>query len=372
MRRIFVILTALLMTVFTAGPALAAEPVKIGVILPITGPAAPYGQAALQGIRLAQEHQPTVLGRTVKVVLVDNRSDKIESSSAANRLIQRDKVAVIIGSLSSSATMAAGPVAEKAGVPLVSGWATNPVVTQGKKYVFRTCFIDPFQGRVGANFALRDLKAKTAALMIDSSRDYSVGLAAFFQRAFTAGGGRIVLKTMYGADDQEFSAQLGAIKAKNPDVIYLPGYFPQLPLIIRQAREMGMKQPFLGGDAAQADEVLKIGGPAVEGLMLTTHFDENGATTEAGKRYSAAYRAKYKKAPDAMGALGYDAYMIVLAAIAKAGSLDPDKIVAALASTKGFAGVCGITNIHGRDAVKPAVILKVKDGKYVYVTTVEP
>lgn len=372
MRRILIIMTALLLAAAVAPAAAVAGPVKIGVILPITGPAAPYGEAALQGIRLAHEHQPTVLGRPVKLLVADNRSDKIESSSAANRLIQRDEVTVIIGPLSSSTTMAAGPVAEKAGVPLVTGWATNPVVTRGKKYVFRTCFIDPFQGRVAANFALRDLGAKTAAMLIDNSRDYSVGLAAFFQRAFVAGGGKIVIKSLYGAHDQDFSAQLGAIKSQNPDVIYLPGYFPQLPLIIRQAREMGLKQPFLGGDAAQADEVLKIGGQAVEGLMLTTHFDESGATTAAGKRYAAAYRAKHKKAPDAMGALGYDTYMIVLAAIAKVGSLQADKIVAALEATQGFAGVCGMTNIHGHDAVKPAVILKVKDGKYVYVTTVEP
>lgn len=374
-RSITILLAACLaLTIIFSAPALAAEtgPVKIGVVLPITGPAAPYGQAAHQGMLLALEHQPTVLGRKVQMVLADNRSDKIESSSATNRLIQRDQVAVIIGPLSSSTTMAAAPVAEKAGIPIVSGWATNPVVTKGKKYVFRTCFVDPFQGAVGANFALHDLKAKTAAVMIDISRDYSVGLAAFFQRAFKAGGGKILMKTMYSSGDQEFSAQLGAVKAQKPDVIYLPGYFPELPLIIRQAREMGINQPFVGGDAAQADEVLKIGGPAVEGLYLSTHFDEAGATTEAGKRYSAAYRAKYGKAPDAMGALGYDAYMIVLAAVEKAGSLRPDKIAAALSSIKGFPGVCGVTDMQGNDAVKPAVVLKVKDGKYVYVTSVKP
>ena len=358
-----------------AAPAQAVEtgPVKIGVILPITGPAAPYGQAAHQGMLLALEHQPTVLGRKVELVLADNRSDKIESSSAANRLIQRDQVAVIIGPLSSSTTMAAAPVAEKAGNTHCQRLGHQPGGDQGQEVrVFAPASWTPSRARWGANFALHDLKAKTAAVMIDISRDYSVGLSAFFQRAFKAGGGKILMKTMYSSGDQEFSAQLGAIKAKKPDVIYLPGYFPELPLIIRQAREMGINQPFVGGDAAQADEVLKIGGPAVEGLYLSTHFDEGGATTEAGKRYSKAYRAKYGKAPDAMGALGYDAYMIVLAAMEKAGSLRPDKIAEALSSIKGFPGVCGVTDMQGRDAIKPAVVLKVKDGKYVYVTSVKP
>lgn len=372
MKRLFTVLVIVAWALSLAPAALAEGEIKIGVLLPITGPAAPYGQAAWQGIKLALEHQPTVLGRKVKVVLADNRSDKIEASTATNRLIQRDGVAAIIGALSSSTTMAAAPVAEQAKVPLISGWATNPVVTKGKKYVFRTCFIDPFQGRVGANFALRHLKAKTAAMIVDISRDYSVGLSAFFQKAFVAGGGKVIFRTMYTSGDQEFSAQLGTVKAKNPDIIYLPGYSPELPLIIRQAREMGLKQPFLGGDAMQADEVLKIGGSAVEGIFLTTHFDEQGTETKAGKRYAAAYRAKYNKVPDAMGALGYDAYMMVLAAIEKAGSLEADKIVAALEATKGFEGVCGVTDIVGRDAVKPAVILTVKDGKYVYVTSVKP
>ncbi len=367
----FVCLLALLLMI-PAAVAPAAEPVKIGLILPITGPAAAYGDMALAGIKLAQADRPEVLGRPVKLILTDNKSDKVESTNAANRLIQRDGVAAIIGALSSSPTLAAAPIAEKAGVPMVSGWATNPLVTKGKKYIFRTCFIDPFQGGVAANFAYHDLKARTAAVMMDVSRDYSVGLGSFFIRSFRKLGGKVVHVAKYSHGDQEFSAQLGTIKGLNPDIIYLPGYLPEEPLIIRQAREMGLSQPFLSGDAAQADETVKIGGKAVEGLYFTTHFDEGGVTTKAGKRYAKLYRQKYHKAPDALGALGYDAYNILLDAMEKAGTTKPLAVVQALENTKDFPGVCGLTSIVNHDAVKPAVILKVKDGKFVYVTTVEP
>jgi branched-chain amino acid transport system substrate-binding protein len=165
---------------------------------------------------------------------------------------------------------------------------------------------------------------------------------------------------------------LGTIKSRNPDVIYLPGYLPEEPLIIRQAREMGLNQPFLSGDAAQADETIKIGGPAVEGLYFTTHFDEAGVSTPAGRRYAKLYHDKYGKSPDALGALGYDAYNIVLDALERAGGVDPKAVTTALEKTKDFPGVCGLTSMANHDAVKPAVILQIKNGQYVYVATVNP
>ena len=350
----------------------AAEPVKIGLILPMTGPAAAYGDMAYKGISMAQAKRPDVLGRPVKLILVDNRSDKVESSNAANRLIQRDQVALIIGALSSSPTLAAAPVAEDAHVPLVSGWATNPLVTQKKKYVFRTCFVDPFQGSVAARFAFDTLRARKAAVFIDISRDYSMGLAKFFVKSFKKLGGKIVARVMYSHGDQEFGAQLDMIKKRAPDLIYLPGYLPELPLIARQARKMGLNQPFLGGDAAQADEVVKAGGEAVEGFYLTTHFDEQGVSTPAGKDYAAGYRQKHHRAPDALGAMGYDAYNVVLDALAKAGSTDAAKVTAALEATRGFPGVCGVMDLVEHNAVKPAVILTIDKGKFKYVTTVKP
>ena len=373
MKRVLALLLATALSLCLAPLAgAAAEPVKIGLILPMTGPAAAYGAMALKGVRLAQAQRPRVLGRPVKLVLADNASDKMVCGNAANKLIRFDKVAVIIGALSSSPTMAAAPVAEEAGVPLVSGWATNPQVTQRRKYVFRSCFVDPFQGTVAANFAYHTLKARKAALLIDLSRDYSVGLARCFSKAFAKLGGKVVARAMYSHGDRDFKPQLSMIKKRLPDLIYLPGYLPELPLIVRQAREMGLAQTFLGGDAAQTEELIKEGGPAVEGFYLTAHFDEQGATTKAGRKYVTAFRREFKKAPDSMGALGFDAYNVVLDAIAKAGSLDPEAITKALEQIRGFAGVCGVMDIVDHNAVKPAMILQVQKGAFRYVATVKP
>lgn len=358
-----------------AGPArqalAQAPPLRVGVILPLTGGSAPYGEMALNGVRLAQEQEPQVLGRGVELVVADSKSDKVEATNAANRLIQKDKVVAILGPLSSSETLAAGSVAEAAGVPMITAWATNPVVTQGKRYVFRTCFIDPFQGGVAARFARDRLKAQTAAVLVDVGRDYSLGLAGFFGRTFSQDGGKVLLQTQYSEGDQEFAPQLLAIKAKNPDVVYLPGYLPEEPLILRQARELGLKQPFISGDAAQSQETLDIGGKAVEGLYFTTHFSDEGSNTPAGVRFRQAYRARFGLVSDAMAALGYDAYGILAAALARAGE-GGLKLAQALEATQDYPGACGSTSMVGHDAVKPAYILTVRQGKYAFVTTVNP
>ncbi len=373
MKRLALILClGLLSAVMMSLGAQAAEPLKLGVLFPMTGANAPYGQNALRGLKLAHEARPQALGRPVELVVVDNKSDKVEATNGANRLIQHDKVAAIIGPLASSTSLAAAPVCEAAGVPMVSPWATNPLVTQGKKYAFRVCFIDPFQGQVGANFAAKNLKAKTAALMVDIAQDYCVGIASYFEKAFKELGGQVLIKTSYSSGDQDFSAQLLAIKAKNPDIIYVPAYFAEGALIARQAREMGLKQPMLGGDASQAAELIKIGGPAVEGLSFTTHFDENGVTTPSGQSFVKAYRARHHEAPDSCSALSYDAYNVLLDAMEKAKSASPAAVAAALEKTKDFPGVTGVLSLVEHNAVKPAVILQVKDGKFVYVATVNP
>ena len=372
MRKLALVWGLAILLGLSASLALAAEPVKLGVVFPMTGPAAVYGQNGVKGLELAQQHRPTVLGRPVKLYIADNKSDKVEASNAANRVIQKDEVCAILGCLTSSNSLAAAPVAEKAQRPMLSPWATNPLVTQGKQYVYRICFIDPFQGAVAAKFARDNLEAKTAAVMIDIGQDYCVGIAGFFMRAFTKLGGKVVLKTQYNTGDQDFSAQLGAIQAAKPDIIYVPGYFTEDALIARQARELGLTQPLLSGDAAQADELIKIGGPAVEGLYLTTHFDEQGVTTASGKRFVAAYRKAYKESPDSVSALSYDAYNAMLDAMERAGSTDPAKVAASLNQTKDFQGVTGVLTLVDHNAVKPAVILKVNDGKFAYVATVNP
>lgn len=369
-----------LATAAWAGPAPAADPapILVGANLSMTGSVAAFGQMAWEGMRIANQMRPTALGRPIKLILVDNKSDNVESANAASRLVTKEKVVAMLGPVTSSTALAAVPIAEDNQVPLVSPTATNPIVTQGRKYVFRVCFIDPFQGQVAARHAYNNLGVRRAAILIDISQDYAVGLAAFFKREFQRLGGRVVIEAKCGTGDQDFSAQLGAIKAADPDVIYLPNYYAEDALFARQARELGLRQPLLSGDGADAPELLKIGGPAVEGLSFTAHFHPQGASTARAKDFIARYKAeqaagRLKEDLASFHALGADAYLVLIDAIERAGSVEGAKLRQALASTNDFAGISGKINI-GQDgnAVKSAAILQVKDGRFAYVTTIEP
>lgn len=350
----------------------AVEPVRIGVYLPMTGPAAVYGQVAWKGLQMVNKERPTVLSRPVQLILVDDKSDKVEAANAVLRLIEKEQVIAIIGELTSSNTLSGAPIAEKAKIPMVTPWATNPLVTQNRQYIFRVCFSDPFQGYVAAKFALEFLKARTAAVMIDISQDYSVGLSNFFGREFTKKGGLISIKTAYQSGDLDFTAQLSSIKGIQPDIIYVPGYFMEDALIARQAREVGITSTLISGDAAQANELIKIGGEAVEGLYFTTHFDEKGVTTKTGQAFAKKFRGINKTAPDSVSALSHDSYNFLLDAIETARSTHPEKIRDAIAKTTNFEGVTGKITIKGRETIKQAVILKVEKGKFRYITTIQP
>ena len=215
---------------------------KIGVYLPMTGGVASFGQMEWAGIQTAQAMKPTVLGRKVELFLVDTRSDKIEAANAVSRLIEKNKVSAILGEAISGNTLAGGPIAEKARVPMVSPTATNPLVTQGKKYVFRVCFLDTFQGEAAARFAFQNFKARRAAVLTDKSQDYCVGLAEFFKKAFVKMGGKIVAESFCQSGDQDFSAQLSTIMAAKPDVLFIPNYYTEDALIARQAKELGLER----------------------------------------------------------------------------------------------------------------------------------
>lgn len=373
-------LGVLLLAALSSGPARAGNqaPIIVGVCLPMTGSVAAYGQMAWDGIKLAHEMAPSVLGRPVRLRLVDNKSDNVEAASAVSRLIKKDKAIAVLGPATSSRALAAAPIAEKAGRPLISPAATNPIVTQNKKYIFRVCFIDPFQGRAAARYAYRKLGARRAAVLIDVSQDYCVGLAAFFMREFKKLGGRIAVKVKCNTGDQDFSAQLGTVGASGADVLYLPNYYTEDALAARQARELGLDIPLLSGDGAQAPELVEIGGRAVEGFAFTAHFHRAGARGGAAQKFLALYdrlRSQGKLKEDLTGfhVLGADAYLVLLDAIRRAGSTEGAKLRRALAETKGFAGVSGKIDI-GPDgnAVKSAVILQVKNGKFVYVATMNP
>jgi branched-chain amino acid transport system substrate-binding protein len=371
------LITLVFLMVFAlTGGASAAETVKIGVYLPLTGQMAFGGQLELEGVQMAHKEMPTVLGKKVELFVVDNKSDKVEAANAVKRLIEKEKVVAIIGTYGSSLAMAGGEVAEKAKVPMVGTSCTNPLVTQGKKFSFRVCFIDPFQGAGAATYAYKDLKLKTAALLVDISNDYSVGLASFFTKSFTKLGGQIVANLKYQAGDQDFTAQLTEIASKKPDILFIPSYFAEGAIIMKQVKELGAKFQVMGGDAMDNPQIVEIGGAAVEGFVHTTFpYDPSMKDmSPMAKKFTENWKKAFpSKEPNVNAALGYDTYLLVLDAIKRAGKAEPAAITKALAATKGFEGVTGSTTINAtHDAEKPVGLVQIKDGKKTYIGSITP
>ncbi len=371
------LITLVFLMVFAlTGGAFAADTVKIGVYLPLTGQMAFGGQLELEGIQMAHKEMPTVLGKKVEIFIVDNKSDKVEAANAVKRLIDKEKVVAVIGTYGSSLAMAGGEVAEKARVPMIGTSCTNPLVTQGKKYSFRICFIDPFQGAGAATYAYKNLKLKTAALLVDVSNDYSVGLASFFTKSFTKLGGHIVTNLKYQAGDQDFTAQLTEIISKKPDVLFIPSYFAEGAIIMKQAKELGANFQIMGGDAMDNPQIVEIGGSAVEGFVHTTFpYDPSMKNmSPMAKKFTENWKKAFPdKEPNVNAALGYDTYLLVLDAIKRAGKAEPAAITTALAATKGFMGVTGSTTINAsHDAEKPVGLVQIKDGKKTYIGSITP
>jgi branched-chain amino acid transport system substrate-binding protein len=352
-------------------PALAE--IKIGLYLPMTGAAAAMGQMVWEGVQVAHRMQPQILGQEAKLFLVDTKSDKIEAANAVSRLIEKEGVAAIIGEVISSDSLAGVPIAERARVPNISPTATNPLVTQNRQYAFRACFVDDLQGKVAARFARQHLKAKRVAVLIDQAQDYCVGLATFFMREFKKLGGEIVSISYIQTGDQDFTAQISALRVRKPDFIYAPNYYAEDALLAKQMQGLGVKVPILTGDGAQVPELLSIGGKAVEGMYFTAHFHRQGAATELGQQFLQAYEKAYKKDLDAFSALGADCYFLLRQAMEKAGGTDGTKIAQALAGTKNFPGVTGnVTMGPDHNPIKGVVVIKVEKGKFAYQTTIKP
>ncbi len=349
------------------------DTIRIGVFLPMTGGVAAYGQMEWAGIKTARDMMPGALGREVELFLVDEKSDRIEAANAVDRLISKNKVHAIIGSSTSSNTMAGAAIAEKAGIPLVSPTATDPRLTQNKKYIFRVCFVDTFQGEMAAKYAYDQLKARTAALLIDVAQDACVNLANEFKKNFTRRGGRIVQTTYCQSGDQDFTAQLSAIKSAKPDIVYLPNYYTEDALICKQAAEIGLRTTIVSSDGAQAPELITIGGKSVEGFILTGHFEKNAVRSRLGKDFLRRYAKATGTEVGSYEALGADAYFILINAMERAKSTDGPKVRAALASTRGFEGVSGTIRLgENGNAVKGLVVLQVKNGRFTYLGTVNP
>lgn len=371
--------SALAMGLFTGcgGEEKAADQnvVKVGVFLPLTGDNAAGGELELRGIKLANQLHPEVLGKKVELVVADNKSDKAEAASVAARLIEKDKVSVLVGSYGSSLSMAAGNIVKENKVPAVGTSCTNPQVTANNDYYFRACFIDPFQGKVMAEYAHQN-GFKKVAIVQEVSNDYSVGLAKFFREEFvklTGDENSIVDVANYQTGDKDFTAILTNIKALNPDAVFAPGNFTESALLVKQARQLGIDAQFMGGDTWETQEFIDVGGKDVEGVALSTAFDREKASTEEAKKFLDAYTKEYNGEPSALTAMAYDAYLIAVSGIEKAGTAtDTVKIRDAIASTKDLECVTGMTTLdENGDPIKGVVIKTVKDGKFTFKDYVE-
>ncbi|MBI2517628.1 MAG: ABC transporter substrate-binding protein [Opitutae bacterium] len=373
--RVFLRIVPLSCLLLASASTRAAEPIKLGFFMSMTGRDASFGETSLRGAQMAIDELNAaggVLGRPLELVVADNRSLAGESATAAKKLINRDKVVALIGECASSRSLEAAPVAQTAGVPMVSPASTNPRVTEAGDCIFRMCFADPFQGEVLASYAYRRLGLRRAALLVDNSAPYSAGLAAAFARTFTTLGGEVVARQQYTAGDKDFRAQLTTLRAAAPDLIFLPSYYVDIGLAAKQARELGITLPFLGGDGYEAPQFLEIGGPALNGTCYSTHFSPENSDP-AVRAFIARHQARYQITPNGLSALTYDSVRLVADAIARAGSTDRAAVRAALAATRDFPGITGRTSIDARrDAVKEAAIMAVRDGRIVFVENIRP
>jgi len=356
-------------------PGAATGPIKVGEFASMTGSEATFGQSSHEGTLLAVDHLNAaggVLGRKIELLMEDDQSQAGQPATVVRKLIARDGVVAVLGEVASSRSLEAAPICQQSQIPMISPSSTNPKVTAVGDYIFRVCFIDPFQGTVMANFARHTLHLKKVAVLTDVKSDYSLGLAKFFKEGFIADGGAIVAEQNYSSGDKDFSAELTALKAVNPDGIFVPGYYTEVGLIALQAKQLGLNVPLLGGDGWESSSLIPIGGAALEGDYFSTHYSPED-TSPAVQDFVKAFRAKYNKIPDAMAALGYDSAMILADAMKRAGTTDGAKVRDALAAVKGFSGVTGkITMDADRNASKPAVILVIRDGQFKYVETVSP
>jgi branched-chain amino acid transport system substrate-binding protein len=352
------------------------DSIPVGEFASLTGKEAAFGNSSHKGTALAIQDLNAaggVLGKKLELSSEDTRSTPGESATVVRKLISRNKVIAVLGEVASGRSLEGASVCQPNKTPMISPSSTKPEVTEKGDYIFRVCFIDPFQGKVLATFANQTLKVKSVAMLVDAAAPYSVGLASNFKETFEKLGGKIVIEQKFSSGDKDFKAQLTAIKAASPEAIFAPCYYTEAGLIVRQARELGVTAPVFGGDGWEAPELLEIGGKAMEGTYYSTHYsaeDQSAKVQEFVKKYRAQYN---NETPDAMAALGYDSAMVLADAIKRAGTTDEPKLRDAIAATKDFEGVTGKTTLdEHRNATKPAVIITVKDGKFKYVQTINP
>ena len=351
------------------------DTILLGQVGSLTGSEATFGVSARNGIAMAIAEANAaggVKGKKLEVRVYDSQGKPEEAAQAATRLITQDKVAVILGEAASTNSMAMADKAQAAGVPMITPSSTNPAVTRKGDYIFRVCFIDPFQGYVMAKFARDHLKLNRVAVLQDNKSAYSVGLTDVFSRKFSEMGGNLVATESYSKGDTDFRAQLTALKQTKPEALFVPGYYTDVGIIARQARELGLLVPLLGGDGWESDKLFELGGAAIEGSYYSNHYSVDNPDAKV-QEFITKYKAAHGAVPDSVAALAYDAAWLAIDAMKRAPDLSGKAIRDAIAATKDFPGVAGTINLdRNRDAVKQAVILEVKDGKTKFVTTVKP
>ena len=363
----------------SAAPAtqgVVGDEIRVGEFGSLTGSEATFGIMTNKGIALAVKQVNAaggVKGKKIKVITLDDQGKSEEAATTVTKLVTQEKVIAVLGEVASSRSLAAAPIAQLNKVPMISPSSTNPKVTEVGDYIFRVCFIDPFQGTVMAKFAHENLKAKKVAILTDVKSDYSVGLATFFKSTFTQMGGQIVAEQSYSSGDIDFKGQLTSIKSSKPDAIFIPGYYTEVGLIARQARALGLKtQPLLGGDGWDSSKLSEIGKEAINGGYFSNHYTTE-SSDPAVQKFINDFKAEFNEVPDGLAAMGYDAAKVLIDSLNRATELTPKALRDAIAQTKDFAGVTGkITLNEQRNAVKAAVVVQVDGARNKYVTTVNP
>ncbi len=352
----------------------AQDEIVVGEFASLTGGSASFGQSSHKGTQLAIEEINAaggVLGKKLKLITEDDQSLAGQPATIARKLISHDKIVALLGEVASSKSLEAAPICQQNKVPMISPASTNPKVTEVGDFIFRICFIDPFQGTVMSKFALGK-GFKKVAVLTDVKQDYAVGLAEFFMKHFKENGGEIVKEQKYSTGDKDFKGQLTSLKASKPDAIFVPGYYGEVALIARQAKQLGIKVPLLGGDGWVGDSLLKVAGNALDGSFYSSHFSDADQTPDV-QEFVKKYKAKFGGSPDDMAALGYDSAMILADAIKRAGGTDGAKLRDAIAATKNFKGITGVITIdEKRNASKSAVIMTIENATMKFMQTVAP
>ena len=353
----------------------ASDVIKVGEVGSMTGTEGTFGVSTHNGIELAIKQinaKGGVKGKKLELISMDDQGKPEEAATAVTKLITQNKVAAILGEVASSRSMAMAPIAQQYQIPMISPSSTNPKVTELGDYIFRVCFIDPFQGTVMAKFAAENLKLKKVAILRDVKNDYSVGLADYFAKKFKEMGGTIVADQAYSSGDTDFKTQLTNIKGKGPEALMVPGYYTEVGLIARQAREAGITVPLLGGDGWDSPKLAEIGGKSVEGSYFSNHYSQEDQSAVV-QTFVTEYKKAYNAVPDGLAAMGYDAALVLADAMNRAPDLNSASVRTAIAQTVNFPGVTGTITINSdRNAVKPAVVLVVENGQYKYRTTITP